>query len=181
MSYFKDINIASPQDGITTALKTISYEHHEIHGGSSFVVSDVQNVDSTTMKWQVTTPDSTSYGHMLFNVDCTGEMYMLITEGSDRTDGTALSEVNRRRVGTPDAATVIVTRTPTDGATDGATTILATRSGSTGVASKTISAGGARGENEFILKPNTKYVIAITTYANIYVSLQLDWYEHSEA
>ena len=167
-------------DASTSSLQIIEYEHHEIHSGSSFVCSDLQNVDTTTFKWQVTTPDSTKYAHMVFDIDCTGEMLVVITEGSDRTDGTALAEINRNRVGTPTSATVIVTHTPTGGTTDGATTIMNHRSGATGVGSKTIAAGGARGGNEFVLKPNTKYVIAVTTYADVWVSLDLDWYEHTD-
>ena len=166
-------------DGSTSAIKTITYPHHEIHSGSSYHASDVQSVSTTTIKWQVTTPDSLAYAHMIFNVECTGEMLVIVTEGSDRTDGTALSEINRNRVGTPAAAGTIVTRTPTGGDTDGATTILTTRVGSTGVGSKTLSGGGARGTNEYILKPNTKYVVSVTTYAAVFVSLELDWYEHT--
>lgn len=167
-------------DASTYALETIEYEHHEIHSGSSFVVSDVQQVDTTTMKWQVTTPDSTKYAHVVFDIECTGEMSLTITEGSDRTDGTALAEINRNRVGTPTTATVIATRTPTGGSTDGATTIFTKRSGATGVASKTVAAGGSRGLNEFVLKPNTKYVVAVETFADVYVAFGVDWYEHTD-
>ena len=167
-------------DASTNSLQTVPYEHHEIHSGSSFHTSDVRSVDTTTFKWQITTPDSLVYSHMLFNLECTGEMLLLVTEGSDRTDGTALTEVNRNRVGTPAVAGTIVTHTPTAGTTDGAITILTTRVGSTGVGSKTISGGGSRGTNEYVLKPNTKYVVSITTYAAVYVSLELDWYEHAD-
>ena len=52
--------IADPEgnsslDGMTAAINTIEYEHHEVHEGNGFVVSDVQNVNTTTMKWMVTT------------------------------------------------------------------------------------------------------------------------------
>ena len=167
-------------DSSTHAFEVIDYEHHEIHGGSSFVVSDVQNVDTTTMKWQITTPAGTKYAHVLFEAEGTGEISTVITEGSDRTDGTALAEINRNRVGTPTAATVIVTRTPTGGTTDGATTILSRRAGSTGVAGKTVAAGGTRGNNEFVLKPSTKYVVAVETFADIYVTFMVDFYEHTD-
>ena len=95
----------------------------------------------------------------------------MVTEGSDRTDGTALSEVNKKRVGTPTAATTIVTRTPTGGSTDGATTLFSIRK------SATIQPD----ENDFwILKPNTKYVISITTYAAVYATMKIDWAEHTD-
>ena len=167
-------------DASTNSLQTIEYEHHEIHGGSSFHTSDVREVDTTTFKWQVTTPAGTKYSHIVFNIECTGEMLLLVTEGSDRTDGTALVEINRNRVGTPTVAGTIITHTPTGGTTDGATTIFTTRVGSTGVGSKTLSGGGSRGNNEYILKPSTKYVVSVTTYATVNVSLELDWYEHTD-
>ena len=170
-------------DGIdrsTGAANTIEYEHHEIHSGSSFTVADTVACDTTTVKWQITTPDSMVYAHMIFSLSSTGEATYLVTEGSDRTDGAALAEMNRRRVGTPDAATVIVTRTPTGGDTDGAVTLFTKRSGITSVASKNVEGGGARSLNEWILKPNTKYVISVTTYAVVYVTCELDWYEHTD-
>jgi len=165
-------------DEKTHALVFSSWAHHKIHERGSFVVSDVQSVSTTTMKWQITTPDSEKYTHALFDLDGTGEMSVIITEGSDRTDGTALVEINRNRVGTPPSAGTIVTRTPTGGSTDGAITIFSTRVGATNVGSKTVEAGGSRGVNEFMLKPNTKYVVAALTFAAIYVSFHVHWYEH---
>ena len=167
-------------DASTNSIQTIEYEHHEIHAGSSFVCSDLRNVSTTTFKWQVTTPAGTKYAHMVFDLDCTGEMLVLVTEGSNKTDGTALVAINRNRVGTPTAATVIVTHTPTAGDTDGTTILINHRSGATGVGSKTIASGGMRGGNEFVLKPSTKYVISVTTYADVWVSLDIDWYEHTD-
>jgi hypothetical protein len=168
------------QDRKTKAGIGINHAHHEVHEGSSFLVCDVRNVSTTTFKWQITTPDTTTYAHMIFDISGTGEMLAIVTEGSDRTDGTALTAINRRRVGTPAVAGTIITHTPTSGSTDGAIQLLANRSGATAVGSKTIAAGGERGINEYILKPNTKYVVAVTTYADIYVSFCVDWYEHSE-
>ncbi len=166
-------------DEKTHSLVFIDHAHHEVHEGDGFVVSDVQSVSTATMKWQITTPNSEKYSHMLFDIDGTGEMSIVVTEGSDRTDGTALVEINRNRVGTPPSAGTVVTRTPTGGSTDGATTIFASRAGATGVGNKTIEGGGSRGVNEFILKPNTKYVVAVETFAAIYVSFHVHWYEHT--
>jgi len=167
-------------DASTEAQMIIDYAHHETHAGSSFNVCDIQNVSSTTIKYQITTPNTTKYSHMLFDIECTGEMQIIVTEGSDRVDGTALLEINRNRVGTPPTAGTIVTLTPTGGTTDGATIIFCKRSGSTGVGSKTVSAGSSRGNNEYILKPNTKYVVSIETFADVYVTLDIDWYEHTD-
>jgi len=166
-------------DPKTGAVVGVGYAHHEIHEGSSFKVCDVQNINTTTQKWIVTTPDSKTYAHMLFDAFCTGEMSVLVTEGADRTGTTVLTPLNRRRVGTPPAATVIVHRDVSGGATDGAIELEKVRVGATDKFSAAISEH--RDQNEYVLKPNTKYVMAVTTYADVNVSLHLDWYEHKDA
>ncbi len=172
------ITILHPIDVLSQALETITDEHHEIHQGHSYTVTDVQSVSTTTFKWQVTTPDTDRHAHMLFEVEGTGEISLVVTEGSDRDDGGALSEINRDR-NSAETSDVIVTTTPVNGSTDGATTILSIRAGATGQGAKTVEGGGSRGQNEFILKQNTKYVIAVTTFAAIYVTLELNWYSHT--
>lgn len=174
------VAILQPRDASTHALETIDYPHHEIHDGGSFVINEVQNLSTTTAYWMITTPDSTKYSHTIFDIEATGEAYIKITEGADRTGTTLLTAINRRRVGTPTVATLVMHRGYSGGTTDGATTIFEKRIGATGVGGKTLTGGGVRGLNEYILKPNTKYVIAVTTYADIYVSGQLDWYEHTD-
>ena len=172
--------IKSAIDGVTRSTLMLDHTHHAIHESKAFVISDVQNISIATVKWMVTTPDSLTYAHMIFDIACTGECQILITEGADRTGGTGLTETNRRRVGTPAAATVSIVRTPGGGTTDGATTIFQRRSGGTGQASKSFQAGGERGDNEFVLKANTKYIVAITTYADIFMSANFSWYEHDD-
>jgi hypothetical protein len=167
-------------DDSTHAQTTIAYEHHEVHGGSSFTVADTVACNATTVKWLITTPDTTKYAHLIFTLTSTGEATFLVTEGADRTDGTALTPINRRRVGTPTAATVTVKRGATGGTTDGATTLFTMRNGITNVAGKNIEGSTARATNEWILKPNTKYVVSITTYADVYATMVLDWYEHQD-
>jgi hypothetical protein len=171
------VDLVSPRDDISRAIFTIDYAHHEIHAGSSYTVYDVRNVDTTTFKWQITTPDSPTLSHATLCVEGTGEISVTFTEGSDRTDGTALTEINRNRESN-NAAGVAVTHTPTGGSTDGSVTLLAVRVGTTSAGARTASAGGARDRNEFILARNTKYVVAAETFADIYVNLILDWYEH---
>jgi len=163
----------------TGAVTGVSSAHYKIHEGSSFQVRDVQNINTTTQKWMITTPDSKTYAHILFNVFCTGEMSVLVTEGADRAGTTVLTPINRRRVGTPAAATVVVHRDVSGGATDGAIELEKVRVGATDKFSAAISEH--RDQNEYVLKPNTKYVMVITTYADVHVSLHLDWYEHKDA
>jgi len=166
-------------DASTEAQITITYGHHELHDGTAYSCSDVVNVSSTTQYWMVTTPDTTAWAHMIFDAECTGEMLLTITEGADRTGTTALSKINHNR-NSANTSGLTMHRGYSAGTTNGAVTLRSTRVGSTGVGSKTISGGGLRGQNEYILKQNTKYIIAATTYANVYVSLHLEFYEHTD-
>ena len=162
-----------PVDKTTRSVMTIDFAHNEAQDGSSYHCSDVQSVDTTTQKWMITTPDTTKWAHMLFSVECTGEMTILVTEGADRNGTNALDEVNHNR-NSSKVAGVAVHRDVAAGTTDGATTVFTQRTG-TNWASST-----ARGTNEYILAQNTKYVISVTTYAAVFVSLELDWYEHTD-
>ena len=166
-------------DRSTNSLQVIDYPHHEIHAGSSFHVSDVQNVDTTTQKWMITTPNTTKWAHIVFGVSCTGEILLTITEGADRTGTTLLSAINHNR-NSDNAAGLTVHRGVSGGTTDGAVTILTKRSGATGVGGKILSGAGERDNNEYILKQNTKYIILVQTFADVHDSLELDWYEHTD-
>lgn len=168
-------------DPCTFVLAMIDHAHRQIHIGKSFTLADTVVCDTTTAKWQVHTPNSATYVHLVFSLSCTGEATFLVTEGSDRDDGVSLEAVNRRRVGALSIAETIVTRTPTGGTTDGAIILFNMRNGITGVAGKSVEAGQAQATNEWILKPNTKYVISVTTYADVYVSCILDWYEQEDS
>lgn len=167
-------------DETSKTLQIIDFAHHEVHEGDYYSVSDTVNCSSSTVKWQVTTANTTTYAHFVFDLTCTGEATFLVTEGSDRTNGTALAEVNRRRVPPVSTAATVVTRTPTGGTTDGATILFSRRNGITGVAGKSVETAGARDTSEWILAPGTKYVISVTTYADVFVSVKLDWYEHED-
>lgn len=164
-------------DLISHALVNIDSTLYEVHKGNSFTVADTVVCNTTTVKWQITTPDSTKYSHLVFQLASTGEATFLVTEGSDRTDGTALPEVNRNRVPPITTAATIVSRTPTGGTTDGAVVLFSMRNGITDVASKNIEGSNARATNKWILAPDTKYVVSITTYADVYATLIVDWYE----
>ena len=177
------ISYVAGQSGIdasTESLNTIEYEHHEIHSGSSFTASDVQLVGTTTLLWMITTPAGTKYTHIIPSIECSGEFLVVETEGSDYTGGTTVPVINRNRVGTPNVAGTIVTRAPSAGTTLGAVTLRTERVGATSVAGKTVSAGASRGSSEFVLKPGTKYIISVETFADVYVTLRLDWYEHTD-
>ena len=167
-------------DKITQQQAVMDDSHHHLHEGHAFLCFDVLNVDDTTQKWMITTPDSAVVPHMVFEVEGTGEISILVTESADRTGSTALSCINRRRLGSPTSSDVVVHRGVTGGSTDGTTTIENIRSGISGQGGKSVASGGSRGVNEWNLKRDTKYVIAVETFADIYVTLHLDWYDHED-
>lgn len=173
----RQVVVCNAIDSTSGALTAIAHSHQEIHEGSLFHVGDLLSVSTTTQKWLITTPNSAALAHMVVGIECTGEVELVITEGADRTGATQLTPVNHNRTSAT-AATVVVHRGISGGTTDGAVAIFSVRSGSTGLGSKTIQAGGRRGENEYILKPNTKYVVSAETFAAVHVTLELDWYEH---
>jgi len=187
MSYFTSVLIDGTKyiagnsgiDALSEALISVSHEHHEIHDGNYFTCIDSQAVDTTTQYWMITTPAGTKAPHMVFNVSCNGEMLVTITEGADRTGTTALSMINRNRVLAATEATILVDRDYSGGSTDGAITLEIEQAGATGVSGKTISSDTLRGQSEFVLAASTKYIIAVQTYANSQVVLDLEWYEYA--
>ena len=165
-------------DASTNSLQTISYAHHEVHSGSSFVCTDVQNLEEATVQWMITTTDTTKWAHIVFDIDCTGEFLVTITEGADRTGTNLLTCVNRNR-NSSTMPTMVMHRAVSGGTTDGATTMWTHRAGATNSGGQSGSPGGSRGIEEFILKQNTKYIITIETFADVYVTFDVDFYEHT--
>jgi len=163
-------------DPTTGSVVVVTHEEHELGEGQDFKVDDVLNVNTTTQKWMITTPNTKVYARIIFDFLCTGEQSVLVTEGADRTGTTALTPVNRNRVGTPAAATVVVHRGVSGGSTDGAITIKASRIGATDKFSALT--GGSEGRRVYILKPNTKYIVAVETFADVYATMRLHWCEH---
>ena len=164
-------------DASTNSLQTIEYEHHEIHSGSSFTTSYVADIgNGANLDLLIETPAGTKYAHFVYEVDVEAEAALLIYEAVTATAGDAVVAYNRNRVGTPTAATVVVTSTPTS-ITEGTTIIRSKHMGS----GKTVG-GGDRGSHEFVLKPSTKYLFRLTnaTTGNNFMSVEFDWYEHTD-
>ena len=161
-------------DKATNTLQTMSYEHHEIHGGSAFTVSYNEDVgNGANCDVLLVTPNTTKWAHLTYSVDVEVEAMLYIYEAPTATPGSALVAYNRDR-NSATTATVTVSSTPTS-ITPGTTIIRQYHFGS----GRTFG-GGDRAVFEFILKQNTKYLLRVnnmTANAN-YISLKLDWYEH---
>jgi hypothetical protein len=162
-------------DGSTEAMEIIDYEHHEIHSGSSFVLTNVSDVASgATFDLLMVTPDTTSWAHMFIQATTERETLFEIFEGvTTSSDGTVCTPTNRNRNSTS-TANLLCYHTPS--ITSTASLILNAKSGS----GKT--GGEARSEQEIVLKQNTKYLFRVTNDSASagWVSQQLNWYEHTD-
>lgn len=188
MSYVDTVNIKgyesktpawqSPRlDASTHSWQVIDYEHHEIHSGSSFVVADCTDLgNGASRELLIVTPNTAKWAHLLVKIITESEAHWYLYEdATTSSDGTGLTEVNRNR-NSATTATAVVTHTPT--LTGDGTLIYQEHYGS-----GRGNGGENRGESEFVLKQNAKYLVRLTnatTSAN-YVTIVLDWYEHTDA
>lgn len=165
-------------DSATGAAIGISYPHHEVHAGSSYYASEVQSVDTTTYKWGLTTPNTTKWTHLAFELDGTGELlFLLIENPGTYSGGGAWSAVNADRNSVNVSGMTLLSGVTATGGT----TLFTHRSGDTAGGVQAHAPGGLRNRFEFILKQNEQYVLQATTYAAIYASINLSWYEHTNA
>ena len=121
------------------------------------------------------TPDSTIYAHWTLTAQTTGAAIVQIFEGTTASsNGTAVTRLNRNRNST-NTSTTLAFHTPTITA-DG-TKMSEKYLGSEGF--KESTGQGVRGDSEFILKRNTKYLVRCTAISDdIKCAIGGDWYEH---
>ncbi len=165
------------EDEKTKALNTVDYSHHEIHSGSSFTSchkADVAN--GANLDILVVTPNTTKWSHLTYELEVEAETDVNIYEAPTASNnGTPLAVFNRDRNSSKTAGTTVF-HTPTIAGGSEGTLIRCWHLGS----GKTFG-GGDRGTHEIILKQNTKYLIRLTnaTTGNNYMSVKVDWYEHT--
>jgi hypothetical protein len=162
----------------THALETIDYSHHEIHSGDHYFVSINKEIpNGGTFNLAFTTPNTTSWAHMLFGVSSELEVEIICYEGvTSFTGGTAITPLNNdRNSANTSGITDMVSDTTV---TLGSPIIL-----KTSVLGSGRDAGGeARGDNEMILKQNTKYYLLITNQAvgaSNETNINLSFYMHT--
>lgn len=161
-------------DAATHTMQTIDHTHHEVHGGSHFTFSaadgDLDAIE--VMDYIVTTPDTTKWAHMVIRASGALHTRFELYEDTTHTTNAAQTAYNNNR-NSATAATVTVHTSNDDGA-DG-TMIFEDEFG--------VDTGGgdSRGDQEWVLKQNTKYLVRIDSLTdNNVVSLVLSWYEHTD-
>lgn len=162
-----------------SGLAVITWAHHEIHDGDTYLVSykspDASPIaDNGTILFIITT--HSQYAHMTFRASCGGDMEAELYEGTQVEPGTgaAMTPYNKSRAN-PKVATVGVRRDMTLGPVG---TLLENEfvAGGTGP----LAVGGAsQMRAEWILATSHVYMYRITNRAGSAqpASLAIEWYE----
>lgn len=154
---------------------SIDYAHHKNHMGALFRYSDsVTLASGIAQVYLLTTPNSSKRVHLTFSIDGTVVTSVEMHEGGDRVGTTLQTAYNANRTSavTPE---MLIHKGISGGTTDG-TQLMRYSSGTTTGPSK--SGAEAAFETEWILKPNTKYLIRITSGTNgNLVNFQPTWIE----
>lgn len=169
-------------DGISGAFVTISAVHAEVHEGATYQASykspdgaEIADNGVIEMLLQV----GAKYAHTVFSISCGGDSEVALYEGTTFSNaGTALSENNMKR---PSGAIASLAATYTPTITLPGTLLLNDFiPGGTGPRA---AGGTARRDSEWILKPNTNYLIrGINRSGNAQpMSIVAQWYEKTNA
>jgi hypothetical protein len=174
----KDVHAVA--DASTNAIATITYTHHEIHGGSAYYVlySALANT-AGTISIRIGTPNTTKWAHMVFDIEAslaaTAQMWFPTTKTHEA--GNAIVPMNRNHNST-NTSGLTVCHTP--GGAQAGTAQLTKYFGATATGGRVAGGGGASNRHEFILKQNSSYYILLTSRADgNAMSITLDWYEHT--
>lgn len=196
MSGIRNSQNAGSQDASTGAASQVSYEHHEIHGGSSFSAhfdNTTANADDARTAIGFKTPNTTKFGHLVVQITASSPAELSILEAPtiDNDAGTQSTIFNRNRNSAKESTMVDISAAPTAGKFEAYIEAeLATLAGGTtiehiqlagGEGPKAVG-GNSRGSQEWILKANTIYIIVLQNIgANINLhEIHLDWYEHTD-
>ena len=173
-------------DGTTNAIRTIDYEHHEIHSGSHYHVQgflEIVGADDV-LDMTFTTPDTTKWIHWTWQIDVEKALAWYIYE--DVTATNPLSEsmtiFNSDRNSDKTSGVVLKYELQAD---------LATANVDTDVSAGTLisfgqigddkrsEGGGANRGNELILKQDSIYCLRAVASAAGYINFNMEWYEHT--
>lgn len=167
----------APFDDETGAAVMIDTVHHEVHEGEMFhagySVASVSNAASVDLLITTGAGDA----HTVFDVFAGGQATVYLYEAPTVIGGTGLTEYNMKRASAI-TTTVAVAHTPT--VTDtGTIALVAGRILPGGTSAQTRVGGGIRSGTEWILKPNTSYLLRSTNTSGsaIAINVTAEWYE----
>ena len=172
-------------DASTETLQTIDYEHHEIHGGSTFRAQAFNDAigagNSVTIGFRTGVKES----HMLWEFVHEGDMTMTVLENPTITlsTGTNVTCKNSNRNSTKTSelqgygtAALLAGNITKDPTYSGGTSISLKRS----YATKGTGTSGSR-RQEVVLKTETPYIFKLTNNETSAGGgqIRLEWYEHT--
>jgi len=164
-------------DEYTRTPINIGYPHSRIHAGNSFfaqVIDDSMAADDVLMLLLVTA-DSDDWVHLIWGVNVTAESKIEFFEGVTYSSaGSDVTPVNRNRNSANTSATT-AKKNPT--ITDNGTLLETLFCGTTGL--HLTESSNSRNENEWILKPDTKYLLKVTALGSMKARLYGNWSEHT--
>lgn len=159
-------------------LVVMNLEHHKIHAGVHYTVSDYDSdVDNAGPKyWHIKTPNTAVRFHLVFCVTTSGPALVEFFENpTTSADGTGLTAYNNDRT-SDNTSTLSVYYDPTvspDGTRIGVSFI-----GSEGAAPVGSAGGMLERCHEMIPKQNEQYLVKVTvSNDNTKVAFTLNWYE----
>ena len=168
-------------DGSTHAFNIVDYAHHEIHGGSSYVCMDstasLGGENGDQLQLLFTTANIEKRAHLFYHAYASGAAYVTLMEAPSGggAGGGAASIFNRRRDSSKTSSAIASVTKDASAATGG--DLLIEHYIGTG---KT-DGGEVRGNNEWVLAPNTTYALRIySTTGGVSAWIELSWYEHQD-
>jgi len=174
-----------PFDKTTGALITVTYAHHEVHDGSSYRAShSAAGGSGTKATVSFTTPDTSKWLHVALTARSNVEAIYTLGEGATITGSSGSDYAPRNRNRNSSNTSGVSGAGSAGGAgnctTGGAVTDFGTVLEILHFGSGVKVGGEQRGTAEWILKPNTVYAAEVESQAaSSEVSIDLDWYEHS--
>jgi len=167
------------RDKTTDAVNGIDYAHHEIHSGSHYFITNATILGSgDTLKFIVTTPNTTKWAHLIFEVGSSAQADFRIIENVTSTAGDTASIYNNNR-NSSNTSGLIIESAPASVTFINADTLETRYLGSGTNPSRSNIGQGSR-EDELILKQNTKYFIEIISgAASNRIEYNAKWYEHT--
>ncbi len=177
-------------DKSTDTLQSISYQHHELHGGSDYDITEVFDLPADdVLDIQISTPAGTKLAH--FTIDFFTEKsveWWLYENVVINTPGTGITPKNHRRdAGDNSILTVAyiintsIANANSDTAIVGATQLPHGKTGEAGAKKESGSGGGGDSREEWVLLPDTDYSLRFFDLGDSgFVAVHLDWYEHTD-
>ena len=186
-------------DASTHSIQIIDYAHHEIHSGSTFCVHLADNAvaKDTEMGCIFTTPSGDKWFHCVYSVDMGAKSTFDILEAPtvdvvpdltnfyvprnrNRNSDTVSTALSVRATPVANQVTLILDGDASPISADG--TVLHTEIIGGAKKGKTASDGHTH-DDEYILKADTTYYFRVTGDntgdANLQMSMEIIWYEHS--